>query len=458
MNISLANGFTLDAGQFPLSPSDPSLQWEEELSQLGLDVHYAVQAMETLRLQGRARSSGREDQPVLFPHLPEMNRRRPGLLQNMVQWSEEIKEYDNLIAVGIGGSYLGGKMLVDALCHPQHNLLSKEERGGAPRIFFAGDNLDPYDLNTLLEMLDPQKTAVLVISKSGGTVEPLSAFMVLAQWMGEGFAGRLTLVTDPHTGPLREYALKHGARTFPVDPGVGGRWSVLSPAGMLVAGAAGVNLEELLGGARDMAEETTSPQVSQNPAYLYACLAHLAHRYGRHESVIMPYSKRLWSFALWYVQLLSESLGKKKRRDGLLVNTGRTPIPALGTTDMHSQTQLHQDGPHNKIITFLQLNNHESSITIPGIEGGTGVMENLQGRQMEGLLAAALDANVRALSDDRRPTLTISIPQLTPFSLGGLIYFFEMTVAFEGELLDVDAYDQPGVEAYKYYLKQWLRS
>lgn len=453
MRIVLPSGFSVDASKFALEKGEGGLL--SSLSSLSLSLLYSRERISKLRKTFRAQGFQGAEREVNFPLLPFQNIFRPGLLARIRQWGERIRlKYRNLLVLGIGGSSLGGKMVMEALSHPYENL----KKDPALRIFFAGDNLDPYDLTSLLEVLSPEETAVLVISKSGTTIEPLSAMLVIVEWLGENYSQHLTCLTDPYTGSLRELALKKGLEVFPLDPAVGGRWSVLSPVGLLVASAAGFDWEGLLAGARsmDQAMEERSPE--KNPAFLYAALCHLAHRQGLDEVVFMPYCKRLWWVSFWYVQLLAESLGKAYRRDGLKINTGRTPIPALGTTDMHAQTQQHQEGPRNKIITFLEVEEWEREIEIPSPSDFPPEMtRDFSGKKMSALLGAALDANGRALQDDHRPSIKITLPRLNGFSLGELIYFLEMTVAWEGELLDIDAYDQPGVESYKKYLKEWLR-
>jgi glucose-6-phosphate isomerase len=282
----------------------------------------------------------------------------------MQKWGIEIqKNYKNLLVVGIGGSSLGGRMLLDSLTNPYENLSAQKKL----RIFFTGDNLDPFDLHSLLEALNPQETAVLVISKSGGTVEPLACLMVLFQWLGNSRKKQITLFTDPFGGVLYDFGKTHHLSIFPQDNAVGGRWSVLSAVGLMVAAAAEIDIEGLLQGARSMDKAMEESSWKKNPALLYAGLMHKGHMFGYNECVFMPYSKRLFSMSLWYIQLLAESLGKALSRDGLKIHTGRTPIPALGTTDMHAQTQQHQEGPRNKVLTFIEVRDHGKNIFLPAI-------------------------------------------------------------------------------------------
>ncbi|RME82605.1 MAG: hypothetical protein D6785_07675, partial [Planctomycetota bacterium] len=416
---------------------------------------YALERLFLLREKGMAFEKGSQKQRVGFPFLPWQNRQRPGLLAKIRRWAKNLRcQYRNLLVLGIGGSSLGGRMVVDALSHPYQAL----QQVGL-RIFFEGDNLDPYHYGALLDILDPKETAVLAISKSGTTVETLTALLGVAEWLGEDWKKQVTFVTDPEKGIFRQMARDYGIPAFSIPPSVGGRWSVLSPVGLLIVAALRSDWEELLAGAQSMDTWAARRSISQNPVLFYALLCHEAHKLGYHEAVLMAYSKRLYSFALWYVQLLAESLGKGENRKGLCLPTGRTPIPAIGTTDMHAQTQLHQEGPRNKVITFLEIQDHGREFQIPQVQGIPSEAQNsLAGREMSQILHAALDANGKALWDDGRPSIRIRIPKLTPFHLGELIYFFELTVALEGELLDVNSYDQPGVEGYKKYLKEWLKS
>ncbi|RME02457.1 MAG: glucose-6-phosphate isomerase [Planctomycetota bacterium] len=457
LELALDNGFRLNASGFCLHKTQTPLWLEEELQRHRQKLEASFQAITRLQNEGKVSTAPGKETSIGFVKLPHLPRQNPKLWEDIFAWQEKIlKNYKNLIVIGIGGSYLGGKMLVEALSSPLRNLRITQGKESGVRLFFAGENVDPIPLECLMETLDPQQSALLVISKSGTTLEPTAAFLTLARWRGAEFAHHTTAITDPHQGALRDFALRENIPLFPIPPDVGGRWSVLSPVGLLVAAAAGIDIENLLAGARHLETSLKEKDIWKNPPFLYATLMHLAQLYGRTESVIMPYSSRLLYFAQWYVQLLAESLGKKYTRQGYKIHTGRTPIVSIGTSDMHSQTQLHQDGPRNKVITFLRIQNHPSSLEVPPLSRTLEGEEKLKGRKFQDLLHAALDANQKALQEDHRPYVEITLPQLNAYYFGELIYFFQFATAWEGELLDVNSYDQPGVEQYKRHLQQQL--
>jgi len=364
-------------------------------------------------------------------------------------------KYDNVISLGIGGSYLGLKAAQDALAEPYCNEFC--ERGkNKPRIYFEGNNLDPEPLNVLLKNLAPKKTCVVVISKSGETTETKAAFMVVENWLkkavGKNYGRQVIAITDPESGSLRK--IVDGAqkkdplsfRSLPLLKGVGGRFSEFN-MGLLHLAIIGVRVKQVLSGAQEMAARCARRDLAQNPAYMYALLHYLLYRNkGKDLSVMMPFSESLKSTADWYVQLLAESLGKKYDRKKNIVNVGRTPLPARGTTDLHSIQQNNVEGEENKVVTFIRVEKFKHEIRIPGKD------DLLSGKSFGGLLKLAQEATEWALVREGRPNCAIILPELSAYHWGALLFFFEMSVAFEGELLDVNAFDQPGVEGYKKYM------
>jgi len=342
-------------------------------------------------------------------------------------------------------------VLVDALKGPLWNAIPGEESG--PTIFFSGNNVDPSSIRSLEKILDLEQTMFVVISKSGATMETMAAFLhfyhlVLGKDLDP--SRHFTVVTDPEKGLLHDIAQEVDLPAFVVPYGVGGRWSVLTDVGLLIAAAAGIPIGDLLEGAQKMVQIGNRGDIFENPPCLYAAICTLLYRnHGIHESVLMPYSDALKSFALWYVQLLAESLGKEKNRSGDIVHEGRTPIAAVGTSDMHAQTQQHREGKKNKLVTTIALEAFgEDDIALPA-----------EGEWMDSLsFIAGRRANEESLASDGRPSCCLSIPGLNAYTLGQLFYFFEMATAFEGELLNVNAFDQPGVEHYKKIMKSILSS
>jgi glucose-6-phosphate isomerase len=379
-------------------------------------------------------------------------------------------KYANVISLGIGGSYLGLKAAQDALCAPYYSEFPSL-RQKRPRIYFEGNNMDPGPLRALLSNLNPKRTFVIAISKSGETTETKVALQVVSDWLRKGvgktYGRQVFAITDPETGTLRKLVNEAqekdelSFRHLPLLPGVGGRYSELN-MGLLHLAIVGVKVQEVLDGAKAMAERCRSASLRKNPAYMYAVLQTMLYRRkGKSIAVLMPFAETLKSTADWYAQLLAESLGKKYGRivttsaDGLeiwkadksrAVNVGRTPVPCRGTNDLHSIQQNNIEGENNKTVTFIRVEKFKKDLTIPR----TG--DFLSGRKYSELIKLAQEATEWALVQENRPNCTIMMPEITPFHWGELIFFFEMATAFEGELLNVNAFDQPGVQGYKDYM------
>ncbi|GAB4338106.1 MAG: glucose-6-phosphate isomerase [Candidatus Abyssubacteria bacterium] len=361
---------------------------------------------------------------------------------------------ENFVVIGIGGSALGNIMLQSALNHPDYNLLPKTKRRGRPRMFFL-DNVDPDRTASLLETLDPRKTVINVITKSGDTAETMSNFLIARAWLlravGKARLGRhIVATTDPAKGHLRKIVEKEGYESFIVPDGVGGRFSVLTPVGLLSAAVAGINIRRLLAGAAAMDAVCKAAQPERNPAALNALVHYLLDtRKGKKISVMMPYAHRLRDFADWYRQLWAESLGKRYSLDGREVFTGQTPVKALGATDQHSQLQLYMEGPFDKVVTFMRLEKYPREAKIPKAFKDMEGIAYLGGHTLGELIRAELESTALSLARNGRPNLTISIPQLDAFTLGQLIFMYELQTAFAGALYNINPFDQPGVELGK---------
>lgn len=382
----------------------------------------------------------------------------------VLRFAEERRgRFDNLLVLGIGGSALGTIALGGALLHPYHNLLSREERGGKPRLFVL-DNVDPDQTIALLNLLDWERTLVNVVSKSGGTAETAAAYLLvrdILEGQARGKAGsaagspasmaeHLVFTTDPEKGVLREIAREEGITAFAVPAGVGGRFSVLSAVGLLPAALCGMDLEMLLAGAAAMDRHIRESSGMGNPAGLFAAVQYLEYTvFARRLSVMMPYSARLRFVADWFKQLWAESLGKARDRQGSEVHVGPTPLEALGATDQHSQVQLYAEGPDDKIVTFLRVGSFDREATMPRLHTDKPALAYLGGHGLEELLNAEQRATAWALARRGRPSLRVDVPQVDAHSLGQLFYMLEVATALMGELLDIDAFDQPGVELGK---------
>ena len=384
-----------------------------------------------------------------------------GVVAKLQKLGDEIAaKYENVISLGIGGSYLGLKAAQDALQLPYYNDFASV-RKGRPKVYFEGNNLDPETLNILLKNLDPNKTFVVVISKSGETTETKAAFTIVEGWLkagvGHEYGRQIIAITDPASGTLRNKVKEEQAkdprsfRSLPVMKGVGGRFSELN-IGLLHLAIIGVSVQEVLDGAAAMLERCSQSNLNKNPALFYAAVHTILYKKkNKSVAIMMPFSETLKSTADWYVQLLAESLGKKYSRTGKVVHVGRTPIPSRGTNDLHSIQQNNIEGENNKAVTFIRVENFRSDI------GLTGTGDFLSGKRFSELLSTAEEATEWALVKESRPNCTIIMPKVTPFLWGEIILFFEMATAYEGELLNVNAYDQPGVEGYKNYMYYKLR-
>ena len=375
---------------------------------------------------------------------------------------EEIQDYaaskkeeiDNFVILGIGGSALGSIALQTACKDPYHNLRD-DERGSTPRLFIP-DNVDPVRLHSLLQELDLKRTLFNVISKSGGTAETMSQFLIARQAVlddpgCEELSDHFVATTSQDSGYLIEIAARENLQTFPIPENVGGRFSVLTPVGLLFAAIADIDIEELLSGAAMMDEICSTADIWENPAYLNGLLEYLAYQQGKKMSVMMPYAHQLKDMADWYRQLWAESLGKEVDRQGSKINVGPTPIKALGATDQHSQVQLYMEGPFDKVITFLEVEKYQQQVTIPEAYPDIEGVNYLGGHSLNKLIKTEKKATELALTNRNRLNKTIILPLINENTLGQLFYLFEMQTAFIGELFAINAFNQPGVELGKHY-------
>ncbi len=362
--------------------------------------------------------------------------------------------FDNILVLGIGGSALGGLAVCEALLKPYWNLLSDEQRNNMPKIFFL-DNIDPDQMNGLLNVLDLKKTLVNVITKSGSTAETMSQFMILKnrleEELGDDYRKHIVATTDQTTGILRQISNEEGYKTFVIPDDVGGRFSVFSAVGLLPFALVGIDIEELMQGVKDMDLALKNTDIRHNIAAQNALIHYLMDtQKGKNLAVMMPYSSRLKYVSDWFVQIWAESLGKNKNLDGEPVCVGPTPIKAVGATDQHSQIQLYNEGPNNKLITFIRVKEFDSSIEIPKIFEYTGI-GYLGGKTINELLNAEADATRVTLVDYQRPNVTITLDNISPYNIGQLLYMLEVQTAITGALYHINAFDQPGVEQAKNY-------
>jgi len=343
--------------------------------------------------------------------------------------------FKSLIVIGIGGSDLGARAALQAL----------ESSTDDFPIYFCGDTTDPAPLNKLLKTVDLKTAAINVVSKSGETIETLSAFLIIKERLkkiaGAKYSKQIFATTSPTSGLLKTMAEIEGYQIIPHMP-VGGRFSVLSSVAFLPMACAGIDISKMLQGGIEMAKKIDCNKISENVPFAFAAVNHhLNTRRKQNILVLMPYSYNLIEFSKWFRQLWAESLGKK--------GVGQTPVASLGPTDQHSQLQLYQEGPIDKIITFIKLGKWES-LSIPNEVPLDAAY--LSGTSLGKIVEEELHSTAMALANHRRPSNVITLPELNEHSLGQLFMFFELATAYSAELYKIDAYDQPGVELSKKYL------
>ncbi|MFN8652712.1 MAG: glucose-6-phosphate isomerase [Gemmatimonadales bacterium] len=376
-------------------------------------------------------------------------------VQTISRFAEGVGQaFDHVLVLGIGGSALGMKALLNALRRPGWNELDDEGREFFPRLTVL-DNVDPTSVAEALRRIDPRRVLVNVISKSGGTAETMAQYLVVRAWLEEALgpaaaARHLVFTTDPAKGALREISQRDGIAALEVPPAVGGRFSVLSPVGLLPAALVGIDIEGLLAGARHAIEAASADDLLKNPAALYAALHWAADtQLGARIHVLMPYTDRLREFAEWFRQLWAESLGKANDRRGQEVHLGPTPVGAVGPTDQHSQVQLFMEGPYDKVVTFMAVDTFAEDVTIPDSQGLPTDLAYLPGHTLGGLLNAEYQATAAALSRMGRMNCSLHLPVLSAESLGEAIMFFQLATGYAGVWYGVDPFDQPGVELGK---------
>lgn len=391
----------------------------------------------------------RERKELPFMHLPFEKE----MVDEISAYVETVNgQFENYVHIGIGGSALGPIAVHAALKHPFFNLLPAEKRRGAPRMFFL-DNIDPDTIHGLLEVVDPAKTLFSVVTKSGGTAETISTFLIflerLKAALGADYKRHLVFITDPVKGFLRKLANEENIQSFAIPPGVGGRFSVLTPVGLFPAILSGLDGDALLNGAGMAVSKCGTEDLLKNPAYLFGAINYLLYQQGKRSVVMMPYSDRLYRVADWFRQLWAESLGKKLNVRNEVVHVGPTPIKALGATDQHSQVQLYVEGPFDKLFVFLRVEQFQSVVTIPAFGKKDSTTDYLAGKTMNELIGAEEQATELALTRNHRPNVTFRFPVVNEFTLGQIFMILEIATAYTGRLFEIDPFNQPGVEEGK---------
>jgi glucose-6-phosphate isomerase len=381
------------------------------------------------------------------------------------------EQTDRFVVLGIGGSYMGARALFEALCHPYHNELPPEARktgaGIVPRISFQGNNLDNDATAGLLDLLQAtcrdksQRSdcwSMTVISKSGGTLETAIAFRVFRDTLEDFYgpdspaARELVIPVTGESGRLRDLSNERGYPvTFPIPDGVGGRFSVFSAVGLLPAAVLGLDVPALLRGAADMNERFRTAEPGENPVIDYTAVCHVAEEFGMPTRVLSTWGARLEALGLWYDQLLAESLGKDGR--------GALPLTVVNTRDLHSRGQQHQEGRRDKIFTnVIALEPSARAVTLPQAGRDEDRLNEHAGKPVRRFLQAAIEGTNKAYAEDGIPTADITLPRLDEHTVGGLLQMFMLATVLEGELIGINPYGQPGVEAYKRFMQANLKS
>ncbi len=367
------------------------------------------------------------------------------------------KEIDTLVVVGIGGSLLGARAAYEAL----HGLEDLKRGARAMRLVFAGDATDPRAVRDVVNSVDWKRAAINVVSKIGDTIEPMAIFALLRHELmravgREKAMQRIIATTDAKKGTLHDIAARDGYVTLPVPENVGGRFSVLTEVGAFPLLAAGINVDQLWKGAAAEEEAFWKTAPLKSAPMVYAALQWLLYRRGKTISVFMPYAKRLALVGEWYCQLWAESLGKQFDRKKKRVHVGPTPVAALGPGDQHSQIQLYNEGPSDKIITFVEVDDFDIDARLPDPWPDLEGVSYFSGHTLKSVVHAERKATAEALTDNRRPNGTLRLHDLSGHSLGALFQSMMIATAIAGELFDVNAFDQPGVEAGKKHMYRLL--
>lgn len=352
--------------------------------------------------------------------------------------------WTDVVVVGIGGSSLGTRAALDAAA-------PGELDGLRPHVV---ENVDPTTLEETFDELPLETTLIVVVTKSGTTVETMGKFAVLYDRLIEAVgreraASQVVAITDPESGALRRLAREEGFESFAIPLEVGGRFSVLSPVGLVPLALAGLPIDELLEGARVARDRTYAAAFEDNAVQRACADLHLLQERGISNVVMMAYSDRLSTLVDWFRQLWAESLGKAENRDGESVHTGTCPVKAVGTIDQHSQIQLYMEGPADKFVVFLGVDTYAGEVEIPDGPGLPEELSHLAGREFGEVMRAELDGTRGALREADRPTACWNFRRVTPRAVGGFFVAWELVTALMAELLEIDAYNQPGVELGK---------
>ncbi len=373
-------------------------------------------------------------------------------IDSILTAADKIKnDSDVLIVIGIGGSYLGARAVIELIKSPLYNNLDKK----TPDIYFAGTDICASNLNCLLEICKNKDVSVNVISKSGSTIEPGIAFRVFREFMEKKYGkenskSRIYVTTDEHHGKLRDLANRNNYKTFPIPGDVGGRFSVLTAVGLLPIAVAGIDIYQLLSGAKNAIYDYNNPIIEKNDCYKYAALRNCLYRKGKLVELLVSYDSRFNMFAEWFKQLFGESEGKNQK--------GIFPASAVFSTDLHSLGQYIQDGSKILFETVLKVNSENNDLLIKHSQDNFDELNFLSNKNMSFVNQCAFEGTVTAHTEGGVPNIILKLDAINEFNVGYLIYFFEKACAMSGYLLGVNPFNQPGVEFYKKNMMNLLKS
>lgn len=370
---------------------------------------------------------------------------REELLNSCTEIYEKFQSRKNFIQIGIGGSSLGPEMLVSAL-------------GNGEKRFEFINNIDPDFIYNQLKGLKPTECLFYFVSKSGSTAEMTAGLAIITNWLNENgieekdYSSFFVFATDPKKSYLLDLGREWGVTCLEIPSNVGGRFSVLTPVGFLPALFAGIDPGELIRGANDYKKTILNTDLSQNILIQAANFVMNLKDEGKNQTVLMPYSSRLRDLSFWFVQLWAESLGKKLSDGG---ETGLTPVPSYGATDQHSQVQLFMEGPRDKVTFFIEVEKFAHDYALKtDIESPS--LKKLAPYTLSNLMAAEFNGTLKAMEQNERPFMRMTIEEVNPYSLGQMILFYESLTVLTGKMLGINPFDQPGVEAGKVNAIQWL--
>ena len=352
---------------------------------------------------------------------------------------------DVLVVIGIGGSYLGARAVIESLTNTFYNLQDKEMRK-TPQIIYVGNNLSPNYMNDVIDLVSSKDFSINVISKSGTTTEPAIAFRIFRELIESKYGleearKRIYVTTDKKKGALKTLAQKEKYETFVIPDNVGGRYSVLTAVGLLPIAVAGIDIDKLMKGARLAQDKYCDPELKYNECYQYAVARNILYKNDKNIEILVNYEPKMHYMTEWWKQLFGESEGKKEK--------GIYPSGADFTTDLHSLGQYIQEGRRNLFETVIRIEKPETNISINIDEDDLDGLNYLVGKSLDFVNKKAMEGTIQAHKDGDVPNILITMDELTPETLGQLIYFFELACAMSGSILGVNPFDQPGVEKYK---------